>query len=73
MIEREFERELAFLAAAKLFELGRCTASQAAQVAGLGRWLFLGRLASIGVPAIILRDEEVAEEIAVPKVVEEYP
>ncbi len=64
LTERELGRELAFLAAAKLFELGRCTASQAAQLAGLDRWLFLSRLATIGVPAINLRDEEIDEEIA---------
>lgn len=64
LTERELGRELAFLAAAKLFELGRCTASQAAQLAGLDRWIFLSRLSSVGVPAIHLRDEEIDEEIA---------
>lgn len=68
LTEKELGLELAFLAAAKLFELGRCTASQASQLAGMSRWLFLGRLASVGVPAINLRDEEIDAEIAAARI-----
>ena len=64
LTEQELGAELIFLAAAKLYELGRCTASQAAQLAGLDRWIFLSRLAPIGVAAINLRDEEIDEEIS---------
>ena len=61
--DREFARELGFLAAAKLYELGRFTASQAAKLAQMDRLSFLSQLAHIGVPAINLREEEVEAEI----------
>ena len=57
------DRELGFLAAAKLFELGRFTASQAAKLVQMDRLSFLAQLAPIGVPAINLREEEVEGEI----------
>jgi predicted HTH domain antitoxin len=59
----EFARELRFLAAAKLFELGRLTAGKAARLAEMDRLAFLYELGRIGVPAINLRDEEVEAEI----------
>jgi predicted HTH domain antitoxin len=61
--DREFAEELRFLAAAKLFELGRLTAGKAARLAEMGRLTFLYELGRIGVPAINLRDEEVEAEI----------
>lgn len=63
MSEGEFVEELRFLAAAKMFELGRLTAGKAAQLAEMKRLDFLYRLGAIGVPAINLRDEEVDAEI----------
>lgn len=63
MSEREFVAELTFLAAAKLFELGRLTSGKAARLAGMERVAFLYRLQQIGVPAINLRDEEVQAEV----------
>ena len=54
---------LRFLAAAKLFELGRLTAGKAARLAEMDRVTFLYELGRIGVPAINLRDEEVDAEI----------
>lgn len=63
MSEGEFVEELRFLAAAKMFELGRLTAGKAAQLAEMKRLDFLYRLGTIGVPAINLRDEEVDAEI----------
>ncbi|HKH43863.1 MAG TPA: UPF0175 family protein [Thermoanaerobaculia bacterium] len=59
----EFAKELRFLAAAKLFELGRLTAGKAARLAEMDRVTFLYELGRIGVPAINLRDEEVEAEI----------
>jgi len=59
----EFAVELRFLAAAKLFELGRLTAGKAARLAEMDRLTFLYELGKIGVPAINLRDEEVDAEI----------
>jgi predicted HTH domain antitoxin len=61
--DREFAEELSFLAAAKLYELGRFTASQAARLAQMDRLSFLAQLSEAGVPAINLRDEEVDAEI----------
>ncbi len=57
MSEQEFVSELQFLAAAKMYELGRLSSGKAAQLAGIERGLFLQRLGQIGVAAINLRDE----------------
>jgi predicted HTH domain antitoxin len=61
--EREFANEIRFLAAAKLFELGRLTSGKAARLAEMDRVTFLYELGRIGVPAINLRDEEIDAEI----------
>jgi predicted HTH domain antitoxin len=63
MSDGEFVDEVRFLAAAKLFELGRLTAGKAAQLAQMERVEFIYRLGTIGVPAINLQDEEVEAEI----------
>jgi predicted HTH domain antitoxin len=59
----EFREELRFLAAAKLFELGRLSSGKAARLAGMARVKFLRELERVGVPAINLRDEEASAEI----------
>jgi predicted HTH domain antitoxin len=59
----EFVWELRFLAAAKLFELGRLSSGKAARLAEMSRASFLHQLERIGVPAINLRDEEIDAEI----------
>jgi predicted HTH domain antitoxin len=61
--DNEFARELRFLAAAKLFELGRLSSGKAAHLADMSRVSFLHELDRIGVPAINLRDEEIEAEI----------
>lgn len=61
--DREFLRELRFLAAAKLFELGRLSSGKAARLAEMSRVSFLHELNRIGVPAINLREEEIETEI----------
>jgi len=63
MSDTEFAKELRFLAAAKLYELGRLSSGKAAQLAGMERVEFLHSLVQIGVPAINLRDEEIDAEI----------
>lgn len=63
LTDRELADELRFLAAAKLYELGRLSGSQAAHMIGATRLDFLRRLDRIGVAAINLRDEEVELEI----------
>jgi predicted HTH domain antitoxin len=61
--EDELPAELAFLAAAKLYEVGRLSSGQAARLAGTDRVSFLSRLAEVGVPAVNLRDEEIEAEV----------
>ena len=63
MSDDEFADELRFLAAVKLYELGRLSSGKAAELAGMTRVDFLDALARVGVPAINLRDEEVEQEI----------
>ena len=63
MSDGEFVDEVRFLAAAKLFELGRLTAGKAAQLAQMERVEFIYRLGTIKVPAINLLDEEIEAEI----------
>jgi len=65
LTDQDFSRELLFLAAAKLYELGRFTAGQAARLAQMDRLAFLRSLSSVGVPVINLRDEEVDAELQV--------
>jgi predicted HTH domain antitoxin len=64
MSDAEFASELRFLAAVKLYELGRLSSGKAAELAGMGRVEFLWSLASVGVPAINLRDEEIELEVS---------
>ncbi len=54
----DFEREARFLLAVKLFELGRLTSGQAAQLAESSRFSFLLRCSQYGVPAVQWDDEE---------------
>jgi predicted HTH domain antitoxin len=63
MSDNEFARELRFLAAAKLFELGRLSSGKAARLAEMSRVSFLHELDRIGVPAISLREEEIETEV----------
>jgi predicted HTH domain antitoxin len=57
--DAEFADEMQFLAAVKLYELGRLSSGKAAELAGMERIEFLRSLADVGVPAINLRDEEI--------------
>jgi predicted HTH domain antitoxin len=59
----QLPREIGFMAAAKLYELGRVTAGQAAELARLPRLEFLQRLAEAGVAAVNLYGSEVDAEI----------
>lgn len=61
--DRESAQELRFLAAAKLYELGRLSSGKAARFAEMSRGAFLRELERVGVPAINLRDEELEAEI----------
>jgi predicted HTH domain antitoxin len=61
--DTEFARELRFLGAAKLYELGKLSSGKAARLAEMDRVTFLHELERIGVPALNLRDEELEAEI----------
>jgi len=60
----EFEDELRFLVAAKLYELGRVTSGRAAQLAGVDRVEFLERLGTYQISGFNYGAEELEEEIA---------
>lgn len=59
----EFEPELRFLLAAKLYELGRLSAGQAGKLAELSRLRFLDELAHRGFTVIHLDTDEVEDEL----------
>jgi predicted HTH domain antitoxin len=63
MTEEQFATEVRFLAAAKLFELGKLSSGKAAAMAGLGRVEFLHKLGTYGFYAINLHDEQIAAEL----------
>ncbi len=67
MTEGEFVEEIRFLAAAKLYELGRLTAGKAAQLAEMERLDFIYRLGKAGVPAINLQGDDIGVEIRAAK------
>lgn len=57
-----FERDARMAAAAKLFEIGRLTSGQAAQLAGIPRVAFLLSCPQWGVPAVTWDADETAAE-----------
>jgi len=63
LTEEQFAAEVRFLAAAKLFELGKLSSGKAAAMAGLGRVEFLHKLGAYGFHAINLDDEQIAAEL----------
>jgi Uncharacterised protein family (UPF0175) len=62
MTEEQFAAEVRFLAAAKLFELGKLSSGKATAMAGLGRVAFLHKLGEYGIYAINLHDEQIDVE-----------
>jgi Uncharacterised protein family (UPF0175) len=63
MTEEQFAAEVRFLAAAKLFELGKLSSGKAAAMARLGRMAFLHKLGEYGFYAINLHDEHFDAEL----------
>jgi hypothetical protein len=63
LTEEQFAAEVRFLAAAKLFEMGKLSSGKAAAMAGLGRVEFLHKLGTYGFHAINLDDEQIAAEL----------
>lgn len=59
----EFERELKFLVAAKLYELGRISSGRAAELAGMSRVEFLNHLGRYRISLFNYSLEELEREI----------
>jgi Uncharacterised protein family (UPF0175). len=59
----EFEQELRFLVAAKLYEMGRVTSGRAAEVAGMDRVPFLNELGRHRISVVNYSPEELTREI----------
>jgi len=57
-----FEGEARRAMAVKLYELGRLTSGQAAQLIGIGRVEFLLTCMQMGVPSVEWDDDEIASE-----------
>jgi predicted HTH domain antitoxin len=58
----DFEKEAKLALAVKLFELGRLTSGQAAQLAEMSRFTFLLSCGSYGAPSVQWDDEELKAE-----------
>jgi predicted HTH domain antitoxin len=61
--DKEFSREAKFLLAAKLYELGKISSGQAANLAGKTRVEFLFSLSQLGVSMSNLREEDLQNEL----------
>jgi len=61
---REFEETMRYAMAAKLFELGRVSSGQAAQLVPMDRYTFLKSLSQVGVAAIQWDNDEFASEVS---------
>lgn len=59
----EAKREFRLLLAAKLFELGRLTLAQAADLAGMSVWAFAEALKGVGVSVLNLTSEQLAHDL----------
>lgn len=59
----EFEQELRFLVAAKLYEMGRVTSGRAAEMAGMDRVPFLNELGRHRISVVNYSPEELTREI----------
>ncbi len=61
--DEQFASEVKFLAAAKLYEMGKLSSGKASEMAGMGRADFLSKLGSYGFNAISLNDEQIEAEL----------
>ena len=62
--KEEFEHEARLALAYKLFEMGRLTSGQAAELAGIPRVQFLLESSRFGVASVNWDDEEIAAEFS---------
>jgi len=60
---QELEQELSFLLAVKLFELRRLSMGKAAELGRMSKTRFLFELGRLGIPAIDLDDDQIADEL----------
>lgn len=60
----KLDSEILLAAAVKLYELGRLSSGAAAKLAGIGRVVFLSKLAEYGVDTFRLTEAELAEDLA---------
>lgn len=67
MTQDAFLAELMFMAAAKYYELGRMSSGKAAELAGIGKVVFIHKLAEIGVPILNLDEEHALLEMETAK------
>lgn len=63
--EAEFEREARMAMAVKLFDTGRLSSGQAAELAGMPRVHFLYELGRWGVSALQVGEDELENDVAV--------
>lgn len=61
--DKQFADEIKFLAAAKLYEMGKLSSGKASEMAGMNRADFLSKLAAYGFNAINLDDEQIEVEL----------
>ncbi|MGI8544466.1 MAG: UPF0175 family protein [Aridibacter sp.] len=61
--DKEFSVEAKFLLAAKLYELGKISSGQAAQLAGKSRVEFLLSLSRLNIPMSNLRADDIQNEL----------
>lgn len=57
------EEELAFLLAAKLFELHRLSLGKAAEFCGMNKLRFMFELGRLQIPVVNLDDDQIADEL----------
>lgn len=62
-VPEDFAQEAKLAMAAKLFEMKRLSSGMAAQLIGMDRLTFLAQLPRLGVAAIDLADDELAEDV----------
>ncbi len=61
--DKEFSEEAKLILAAKLYEMGKLSSGQAAQLAGKNRVEFLFSLSRLGVPMSNLREDDLKNEL----------
>ena len=61
--DEQFAAEIKFLAAAKLYEMGKLSSGKASEMAGMDRADFLKKLGDYGFNAINLDDEQIEAEL----------